>query len=67
MEQDLLSGFDLLWSGFGFSIIIFVVVFFILWFILWFLLPFAVFGVKERLDKLIQQNDQLISLLKSNR
>lgn len=32
---------------------------------LWTLLPFAVFGVKAKLDDQINQNNQIISLLKS--
>lgn len=30
--------------------------------ILWLILPFAVFGIKNRLDKLIKQNAELIDL-----
>ena len=55
MQQDMLSG------TFGIVIIIFLFVLFLLWF----LLPFAVFGIKGRLDQLIEQNKQLISLLKN--
>ena len=32
--------------------------------LIWFLLPFAVFGIKKRLDKLIEQNREIINLLK---
>jgi len=53
MDQNILAG------TFGTVIIIFSIVLFLLWF----LLPFAVFGVKGKLDKLIEQNEQLISLL----
>ena len=56
MQQDMLSG------TFGTVIIIFLMVLFLLWFFL----PFAVFGIKGRLDQLIQQNKQLISLLQNN-
>ena len=31
--------------------------------VLWFLLPFAVFGIKDRLDTLIRQNRQLLERL----
>ena len=55
MDQNVLAG------TFGTVIIIFSIVLFLLWF----LLPFAVFGVKGKLDKLIEQNEQLISLLKN--
>lgn len=30
--------------------------------VLWVILPFAVFGIKNRLDKLIRQNAELINL-----
>ena len=30
-------------------------IFFIVWAILWFLLPFAIFGVKSRLDRMIEE------------
>lgn len=56
MAQDILSG------TFGTVVIVFL---FIL-FLLWFLLPFAVFGIKGRLDQLIQQNNLLISLFQNN-
>lgn len=56
MQQDMLSG------TFGIVVIIFSIVLFLLWFFL----PFAVFGIKGRLDQLIQQNKQLISLLQNN-
>lgn len=56
MQQDILSG------TFGIVIIVFSIILFLLWF----LLPFAVFGIKGRLDQLIQQNKQLISLLQSD-
>jgi hypothetical protein len=55
MEQYILS------STFGIVIIFFLFVLFLLWF----LLPFAVFGIKGKLDQLIQQNKQLISLLQN--
>ena len=53
MDPDLLSG------TFGIVIILFLTVLVILWF----LLPFAVFGIKGRLDQIIDQNKQLITLL----
>ena len=56
MNQDILAG------TFGTVIIIFSMVLFLLWF----LLPFAVFGIKGRLDKLIEQNNKLISLLQNS-
>lgn len=56
MEQDLLAG------AFGTVILIFLIVLAILWS----LLPFAVFGTKGRLDQLIQQNKQLITLLQNS-
>lgn len=46
-------------NGLGIVIILFIVVLSILWF----LLPFAVFGIKRRLDIMIEQNNQLITLL----
>ncbi len=59
MEQNILFG------TFGtFSIVI--IIFLFVLFVLWFLLPFAVFGIKGRLDQLIQQNKQLISLLQNS-
>jgi hypothetical protein len=57
MQQDILSG------TFGIVIIVFLIVLFLLWFFL----PFAVFGIKGRLDQLIQQNKQVISLLQNNK
>jgi hypothetical protein len=56
MEPNILSG------TFGIVIILFLFVLLILWF----LLPFAVFGIKGRLDQLIDQNKQILYLLKSN-
>ena len=56
MEPEMLSG------TVGIVIILFLVVLFILWF----LLPFAVFGIKGRLDKLIDQNEQIVALLQNN-
>ena len=53
MDPDLLSG------TLGIVIILFLTVLVILWF----LLPFAVFGIKGRLDQIIDQNKQLITLL----
>ena len=50
---------QMLTSGIGIVIIIFIIVLSILWF----LLPFAVFGIKRRLDKMIEQNDEVITLL----
>jgi len=50
---------EMLTSGVGIVIIIFIIVLSILWF----LLPFAVFGIKRRLDKMIEQNDEVIALL----
>jgi len=50
---------QMLTSGVGIVIIIFIIVLSILWF----LLPFAVFGIKRRLDKMIEQNDEVITLL----
>ena len=56
MNQDILAG------TFGTVIIIFSIVLFLLWF----LLPFAVFGIKGRLDQLIEQNKNIISLLQNS-
>lgn len=39
-----------------------VVVFLTILAVLWLILPFAVFGIKNRLDKLIKQNSELINL-----
>jgi len=49
----------MLTGGLGVVIIIFIVVLAILWF----LLPFAVFGIKRRLDLMIDQNNEIITLL----
>jgi len=38
----------------------------ILAFLLWFLMPFAVFGVKRRLDKLTTLMEEVVRLLKEN-
>jgi len=50
---------QMLTSGLGIVIIIFIGVLSILWF----LLPFAVFGIKRRLDLMIDQNNEIITLL----
>ncbi|MEJ2362684.1 MAG: hypothetical protein P8Z75_14950 [Gammaproteobacteria bacterium] len=50
---------DILTGSAGIAIIIFLAILSILWF----LLPFAVFGIKKRLDKLIELNEQLVILL----
>lgn len=42
---------DFLGGGFGFVIFVFLVVLAILWFVL----PFAVFGIKSRMDRLIAE------------
>lgn len=55
MQQDILTG------TFGIVIVVFTIVLFLLWF----LLPFAVFGIKGRLDQLIEQNKQLISIFQN--
>ena len=55
MGQDLLSG------TFGMVLLVFAIVLFLLWFFL----PFAVFGIKGRLDEIIQQNNQLLSFLEN--
>ena len=55
MGQDLLSG--------TFEIVL--IVFSIVLFLLWFFLPFAVFGIKGKLDEIIQQNNQLLSFLEN--
>lgn len=49
----------MLTSGVGIVILIFIIALSILWF----LLPFAVFGIKRRLDRMIAQNDEIIILL----
>ena len=56
MDPHILSG------TLGIVIIVFIVILFILWF----LLPFAVFGIKGRLDKIIDQNKQIITLLNNS-
>jgi hypothetical protein len=56
MDLNILSG--------TFGIVIVLFLFFLA--ILWFLLPFAVFGVKDRLERLIDQNEQIITLLKDS-
>ena len=53
---------DLLSGTFGTVIFIFLSALFLLWF----LLPFAVFGVKGKLDQLIEQNKRLIELYEKN-
>jgi len=53
---------DILSGTFGIVVVIFSFVLFLLWF----LLPFAVFGIKGRLDQLIKQNKKLISLLQDS-
>lgn len=40
--------------------IFFLIIFFVVLTIGWVILPFAVFGIKKRLDKLIEQNEQII-------
>ena len=55
MGQDLLSG--------TFEIVLLVLS--IVLFLLWFFLPFAVFGIKGKLDEIIQQNNQLLSFLEN--
>ncbi|MBI1424877.1 MAG: hypothetical protein GC149_15630 [Gammaproteobacteria bacterium] len=50
---------QMLTSGVGIVILIFIIILSILWF----LLPFAVFGIKRRLDRMIEQNDEVITLL----
>ena len=55
MGQDLLSG--------TFEIVL--IVLSIVLFLLWFFLPFAVFGIKGKLDEIIQQNNQLLSFLEN--
>lgn len=42
------------------TIITVAIIFLVVLCILWFLLPFAVFGIKDKLDILIQQNKKLI-------
>ena len=51
-----------MFGAFGFVIIIFLAVLAMLWFFL----PFAVFGTKDKLDQLIKQNNELITLLKNS-
>ena len=34
-------------------------IFFIVWAVLWFLLPFAIFGIKPRLDRIIEELSKL--------
>ena len=53
MDPNILSG----------TLGIVIVVFLVVLFIPWLLLPFAVFGIKGRLDKIIDQNKQIITLL----
>jgi len=62
LESDILSSTEIL-SG---TLSIIIILFLFVLFILWFLLPFAVFGIKDRLDQLINQNEQIISLLSSS-
>ena len=50
---------EMLTSGVGIVIILFIIVLSILWF----LLPFAVFGIKRRLDRMVEQNNEIITLL----
>lgn len=51
---------QMLTSGVGIVILIFISS---VLSVLWFLLPFAVFGIKRRLDRMIAQNDEIIILL----
>ncbi len=46
---------------FGLILIIFLVVAAVLWF----LLPFAIFGIKTRLDTMIENSDRTIALIES--
>lgn len=41
-------------------------IFLIILAVLWFFLPFAVFGVKERLDTLIKLQKETVQLLRGN-
>lgn len=34
---------------------VFVIIFIAIWAVLWFLLPFAIFGIKPRLDRIIEE------------
>ena len=53
---------DSLFAGtFGLIFIIFLVVAAVLWF----LLPFAIFGIKTRLDTMIENSDKTIALIES--
>ena len=53
---------DGLFAGtFGLILIIFLVVAAVLWF----LLPFAIFGIKTRLDTMIENSDRTIALIES--
>ena len=45
------------------SLLSIVVLFLVVLGILWIILPFAVFGIKDRLDTLIRQNRQLLERL----
>lgn len=55
---------------FGDTFGVFLFLFLIVWAILWLLLPFAVFGIKKRLDELIVEskktNEQLRALRAEN-
>ncbi len=54
------------WIGIGGGILgLIIIVFLVILGILWVLLPFAVFGVKDRLDKLIAQSKKTNALLES--
>ena len=50
---------EVLTGGVGIVIILFIVILSILWFFL----PFAVFGIKKRLDRMVEQNSEIITLL----
>ena len=53
---------DGLFAGtFGLILIIFLVIAAVLWF----LLPFAIFGIKTRLDTMIENSDRTIALIES--
>ena len=58
-------------GGIGIFGTLFLVALGLLLFLLWFLLPFAVFGIKERLDKQIKEqqktNQLLITLTELNK
>ena len=48
-------------GAFGSILIIFLVVAAVLWF----LLPFAIFGIKTRLDTMIENSDRTVALIES--